>query len=129
MTYQLMRASKTDVPQLVDVYFNTFESPIVKLLKPNVPSTREWFRKSLERDMEKSHVHVYIVVNNVDDKREIVAFAKWMSPTLLTEADVPNEWPPEGDPALFRELISKVMRKMQEIMGDQQFWCTYSEAS
>jgi hypothetical protein len=49
----LLEASKSeDLDEIVNVYFSAFKSPIVRLLKPDVPGVRKWFRKGVLRDWE-----------------------------------------------------------------------------
>jgi hypothetical protein len=55
MPLQLAKADKADIPQIVDLYFATFKSPLVMRVKPDVPPVREWFKKSLESDAEKPY--------------------------------------------------------------------------
>jgi len=81
MPLRLLRAEKADIPQLVDLSFTTFKSPLVLRVTPDVPSVREWYKKGLERDFEEPHIRIYKVVEDQTDSAqgsdEMIAFAKW----------------------------------------------------
>ena len=47
-----------DIPQLVDLYFDTFKSPLVLRIKPDVPPVREWYKKSLESEIQKPYTRI-----------------------------------------------------------------------
>jgi hypothetical protein len=127
MPLRLIRAEKADIPQLVDLYFDTFKSPLVLRLKPDIPPVREWYRKNLESDIKKPHIQIYKVVEaqaeSVQATDEIIAFAKWSSPHTEPPQENPTELPVDGDVALFREVISKVGEKRMKIMGEEKHWC------
>jgi len=131
MPLSLVRAEKADIPQLVDLYFETFKSPLVLRLKPDVPPVREWYRKNLESDFEKPYIRIYKVVESpaesVQGSEEIIAFGKWSSPHMEPPQVKSTEWPVDGDPALFEEVIGKVMDKKKEIMGEGEYWCKLSD--
>ncbi|KAI3319242.1 acyl-CoA N-acyltransferase [Xylariaceae sp. AK1471] len=126
MPLRLVKAEKADIPQLVDLYFNTFKSPLVLSAKPNVPSVREWYRKSLESDIEKPHNRIYKVVEghdgSVQSSDEIIAFAKWSSPHTDPPQMKPTMWPVDGNAALFEEATSKATAKRKKIMGEEEHW-------
>jgi hypothetical protein len=123
-----MKAEKADILELVTVYFDTFiKSPLVLALKPNVPSTRTWFEKSLESDMEKPHVRIYKVVDD-EASDEIAAFAKWTAPHA-EEKDNNNstdKYPVDGDVALFEEVWGMVTEKRKKILGGEENWRKFS---
>jgi len=126
MPLRLSKAEKADIPELVDVYFNTFKSPLVLALKPNVPPVREWYKKNLESDIEKPHVRIYKVVDgqaeSVPESNEIIAFAKWTSPHTEALQDYPTDWPADGDVALFNEVIKKATETKNKLMGNKESW-------
>jgi len=127
MPLRLVRAEKADIPQLVDLYFDAFKSPLVLRAKPNVPPVREWYKKSLESDIEKPHTRIYKVVEgqaeSVQASDEIIAFAKWSSPHTEPPQEKPTKWPVDGDVALFEEVASKATEKKKKIMGEEEYWC------
>ena len=126
-----MKAEDADIPQLADLYFDTFKSPLVLKIKPDVPPVREWYRKSLENDIKKPHVRIYKVVEcqaesgQASDK--IIAFAKWSSPHTEPPQESPTDWPADGDAALFEEVVGKATEKKKKIMGEDDFWCKFTE--
>ncbi|KAF2457348.1 acyl-CoA N-acyltransferase [Lineolata rhizophorae] len=126
MSLQLARAEKADIPQLVDLYFNTFKSPLVLRVKPDVPPVREWYKKSLESDIEKPYTRIYKVVEgqagSVQASVEIIAFAKWSSPHTEPPQEKFTEWPVDGDVALFEEVTGKATEKKEKIMGQEEYW-------
>ncbi|KAF2684146.1 acyl-CoA N-acyltransferase [Lentithecium fluviatile CBS 122367] len=126
MPLRLARAEAADIPQLVDLYFNTFKSPIVLRVKPNVPPVREWYKKSLENDIEKPYTRLYKVVEGQAESAqvsdEIIAFAKWSSPHTEPQSGKPAQWPEDGDVALFKEAVGKATEKKKNIMGEKEHW-------
>jgi hypothetical protein len=127
MPLHLLRAEKADIPQLVDVYFNTFKSPLVLRLKPDVPPVREWYHKCLESDTQEPHTRIYKVVEGqaevAQGSDEIIAFAKWNLPLAKSPQEKPIDWPVDGDVELFKEVIGKAKEKRKCIMGDKKYWC------
>lgn len=127
MPLHLVRAEKADIPQLVDLYFNTFKSPLVLKVKPDVPPVRDWYKKSLESDIEKPHTRVYKIVEGQAESAqasdEIIAFAKWSSPHTEPPQEKPTDWPVDGDVALLKEVIDKASEKKKKIMGEEEYWC------
>ncbi|KAI8633459.1 acyl-CoA N-acyltransferase [Xylariaceae sp. FL1651] len=126
MSLSLLKAEEADIPQLVDLYFNTFKSPLVLRVKPDLPPVREWFRKRLESDFEKPYTRVYKVVDcpaeSAQASGEIIAFAMWSSPHTEPPQEKPTEWPAEGDVVLFEEVTGKAAEKKKKIMGDEEHW-------
>jgi GNAT superfamily N-acetyltransferase len=126
MSLRLVRAEKADIPKLVELYFDTFKSPLVLRVKPDVPPVREWYKKSLESDIEKPHTRIYKVVEgqaeSVQASDEIIAFAKWSSPHTDPQ-EKPTEWPVDGDVALFEDVVGKATEKQKKIMGEEEYWC------
>jgi hypothetical protein len=127
MSLRLVRAEKADIPKLVDLYFDTFKSPLVLRVKPDVPPVREWYKKSLESDIEKPHIRIYKVVEgqaeSVQASDEIIAFAKWNSPHTEPPQEKSTEWPVDGNVALFEEVVGKATEKQKNIMGEEKYWC------
>jgi hypothetical protein len=127
MPLHLVRAEKADIPRLVDLYFNTFKSPLVLKVKPDVPPVRDWYKKSLESDIEKPHTRVYKVVEGQAESAqasdEIIAFAKWSSPHTEPPQEKPTDWPVDGDAVLLKEVIDKATEKKKKIMGKEEYWC------
>jgi hypothetical protein len=128
-----MRAEKADIPRLVDVYFNTFKSPLVLRVKPDVPPVREWYKKSLESDIEKPHTRIYKVIEGQAESAqasgEIIAFAKWSSPHTEPPQEEPTDWPVDGDVALFKEVMEIATEKKKKILGEQDYWCKSSNTT
>lgn len=127
MPLHLMRAEEADISQLVDLYFDTFKSPLVLRLKPDITPVREWYKKTLESDIRKPHIQIYKVVEaqaeTVQATDEVIAFAKWSSPHTEPPQENPTKLPVEGDVTLFQEVISKVREKRMKIMGKEMHWC------
>lgn len=145
MPLHLEPASRADIPALVALYFATFKSPLVRRLKPDVPSSREWYAAQLEQAIAKPHCSVYKVVerHTGDAYRgagdEIIAFASWQAPhdegsqldvdgdgDGLVREDATTKWPAEGDPALFEEAVAKATSIRAELVGCTEHWCEFS---
>jgi len=126
MPLRLVRAEKADIPQLVNLYFDAFKSPLVTRVKPNIPPVHEWYKKSLECDIEKPHTRIYMVVDGQAETAqasdEIIAFAKWSLPYKEPLQDQPTDWPEGGDVALFKEVVGIAAEKKKKIMGEEEHW-------
>ncbi|KAF2659978.1 acyl-CoA N-acyltransferase [Lophiostoma macrostomum CBS 122681] len=131
LTLTLHEASKTDIDELVHVYFSAFQSPLSRLVMPDVPGVRAWWRESLLRDWERGFWRVWKVVEWEEGGQEkIVAFAKWSVPHgegqgkegKEGEKEVKKEgkdrWPVEGNPEVFEQVFEKVVRHKREALGD-----------
>jgi hypothetical protein len=124
MPLHFQLASKADIPALVALYFTTFQSPLVLRAKPDVPSTREWFRKSLERDMEKPSTRVYKIIEvDGEEEGEMIAFGKWSTPGAAKEEQKEMDWPVDGDAALIKQVVANSTEKKKKLMNGKQFWC------
>ena len=152
MPLHLEPGSRADIPALVSLYFATFKSPIVRRLKPDVPSSREWYAAQLEQAFAKPHCSIFKVVERQisSDSRadasgvlgeEIIAFASWQEPheegtqqvvsgdgAALAKDDT-SKWPAEGDPALFEEAVAKATKIRAELVGCTEHWCMFSHIS
>jgi hypothetical protein len=132
MPLRIVKAEREDILQLTDVYFNTFKSSLVLKVLPDVPSVRDWYKKSMESDFEKPHIRIYKVVEDQVDSPQgpddIIAFAKWASPHATPLQQKPTEWPVDGDAALFEEVSGKATEKKKQIMGDEEHWCELLDA-
>jgi hypothetical protein len=133
MPLRIAKAEKADIPQLVDLYFNTFKSALVLKIKPDVPPVREWYERNMRSDIDKPHTHVYkveeIEAGSTQPTGEIIAFAKWSSPHTDDPDGSPTKWPLEGDVALFEEVVGKAMGKKRTIMGEEEHWCKSLDAT
>ena len=137
MPLNVLPATQTDVPQIVNIYFNTFQSPIVKKLKPNVPANRDWLLQKLSRDFEKPWTRFWKVVEGNEGesdggpKNEIIAFAVGSAPHAKAEEEKwkegkeeEQECPPDSDEAMFGTLFEKVAKEKKKVLGEEeQYWC------
>lgn len=133
MTLRLVRAESADIDQLDDIYFKTFKRPVRVALLPDVPAVREWHKKVLTGDMEKSYYHFYKIVDagsgSAQGADKIIAWAKWESPHTASSDDKPPEWPSAGDPVRFQEVVRNAKEMKKKILGDKESWCKLSTPS
>ncbi|KAL1886154.1 hypothetical protein Plec18167_000083 [Paecilomyces lecythidis] len=126
MPLRVMRAERADIPQLVSIYFDTFKSPLVLRVKPDVPLTREWYKKVMENDFEKPYSRIYKVIESeaqsVQISHKIIAFAKWSAPHTELSEEKPVALPVDGDVVLFAEVLGKAAEAKKKIMGEEAYW-------
>ena len=126
MPFSLRPARHEDLDEIVTLYFDTFKSPLALHLKPNTPSTREWFSKSLETGLEAENVHLHLVVEGKDEHAaEIIAFAKWVSIHEPAPSKAESTWPTDGDPEMFVDLIARVTTIWEKIVGMEPRFCRH----
>ena len=109
------------------MHFHTFKSPLVLKVKRDVPPVREWYKKSLESDIEEPYTRIYKVVEgqveSAQTPDEIIAFAKWSLPHTEPLQEKSTDWPVGGDVALFKEVTAKATEKKKKIMGEEKYFC------
>lgn len=122
MELRLLPAVKADVPELVNIYFTTFQSPIVLALLPDVPSIRKWYGKGISEDFDEPWSHVYKVVTSGDDEK-IIAFGRWTAPHEEVASEQLRQYPEEGNREMFEQVMKIAGEKGKQVVGDEKSWC------
>lgn len=131
MTFKLSPVLKEDIPAIVDLLYDTFNSPNILKIFPNLPAVRKWWADCLYRCLEEEDQHVAMMVmveETSDGKRKIGAFAKWSVEQGRRECTHWSErWRVELPEEMSKEFVDayyKVVEEQQAAdMGQRRHWC------
>lgn len=123
MTFSIQPLLAEDVPECVQVYFDSFQNSHSLVCWPRVPAIRAFWEAMFIDEMSDPKSHFLKVVDS--QSGELAAFCKWVEPKpgVFPDLDLP-EWPKEADVALCNETFGMWAKQHHELMQDRGHWCT-----
>ncbi|KAI4863592.1 acyl-CoA N-acyltransferase [Hypoxylon rubiginosum] len=128
MSLEPRKATLSDIPSIIDAYFDAFGDHPINLRvfhPPSSESVRAFWLKSLDRDLHDPNTHFYVITDPTSSSPErVLAFSKWRQPLTPTSSPPPPRlsWPEEADVAFAEEVFGLMDKKQKEIMGDRPHW-------
>ncbi|OCL05180.1 acyl-CoA N-acyltransferase [Glonium stellatum] len=127
----LLPATAADIPTLVNIYFKSFTTFFRRRAFPDTPYVREWWEKSLRKEIQNDHALFLKVVepkstlgigNNPEGP--IIAWAQWKKPKELHKGDGQTlpAWPKGADVLLCEQHFGDLTRKHHELMRERPHW-------
>lgn len=123
MPLSLLPVVPSDLDNLIEIYFLSFQNPLALVAFPDVPPVRQWWTDSIAAEMSDPTALFIKVVEAESD--EIIAWAKWNRPVSGKNEEPLPEWPEGGNKALAQEFFEKVGEAHQRMMGDRAHWCEF----
>lgn len=74
---KLTFAEIQDVPELVKLWYQAFESPAIRAIWPDTPGVRQWWDATIRHDMLNKPREKYLKVIDTARRGDIVAWARW----------------------------------------------------
>lgn len=130
MSLTLLPASRSDIPQLVTIYFAAFQNALSLSRFPRTHAVRTW-REKLLHDAFTDDASARILKIIKDE--EIIAYAQWSMPVedaeSIAKQDVMPEWPEDGNTELCIETFRAMVAARRELMGWRPHFCMHDRFS
>ncbi|OGM51085.1 hypothetical protein ABOM_000373 [Aspergillus bombycis] len=94
---RLEHATLEDIPELIDVWYNAFNTPEMLAIWPNTPGVRQWWDEANRHDMLHKPQEKYLKVVDTRNGR-IAAYAKWSLETAEERGPRFPPWHPDMNP-------------------------------
>ncbi|KAI0158009.1 acyl-CoA N-acyltransferase [Hypoxylon sp. FL1284] len=132
MSFQIRKATPSDIPAILDAYFDAFgEHPINLRVfhPPSSPSVQKFWLESLSEALQDPNVHFCVITDSASPEPErVLAFSKWFQPQ--TSASAPptssltgsRSWPEGADVAFAEHVFGLMDRKRREMMSGRPHW-------
>lgn len=144
MPFKVQPTTLSDIPQLVDIYLAAFSNNAFgSAVFPDTPAVRQWWIETLSHELRhQKGVAMYNLVEYADgtdtpvfanndqslQKKNIIAFAKWLRPMEGVDpaeaVEIPTQLPAGCDEQLFQRYFPELNRRHRACMGTEAHWCT-----
>ncbi|KAE8333724.1 acyl-CoA N-acyltransferase [Aspergillus sergii] len=94
---KLEHATLEDIPELIEVWYNAFDTPEMLAIWPNTPGVRQWWDQANRHDMLHKPREKYLKVVDTRNGR-IAAYAKWSLETAEERGPRFPPWHSDMDP-------------------------------
>ncbi|KAI1452866.1 acyl-CoA N-acyltransferase [Annulohypoxylon moriforme] len=127
MSIQIRKATDSDIPAIIDTYFDAFrDHPLtLKAFFPGSESVKRWWTETIGDDLRDPSTHYLVVTDSASaDPERIVAFGKWrqwLTSTTPPVSPTPS-WPEGADVALLEKFFSTIDQKHKDILQDRPHW-------
>ncbi|KAI1391723.1 acyl-CoA N-acyltransferase [Hypoxylon trugodes] len=125
MSFKLRNATPSDIPTIIDVFFDTFgDHPVTQLVfRSRREDVQKFFVGSPEDKPDPSTHFLVLTDPNAADPDKPFAFCKWFErPKPAGNPSPPPSWPEDADQACVEECFGTIEKKHKEIMGDRPHW-------
>lgn len=124
MPFTIQRLLVEDVPECVQMYFDSFQNSHSLACWPRVPAIRAFWEAMFINEMEEAASHFIKAVDSETGK--LAAFCKWVEPKpgVWEDTSLP-EWPKESNVDLCNETFGMWAKQHRDLMQDRGHWCTY----
>ncbi|KAI1206808.1 acyl-CoA N-acyltransferase [Annulohypoxylon truncatum] len=124
MSIQIRKATESDIPAIIDTYFDAFrDHPLtLRAFFPGSESAVRWWSESIGADLQDPNAHFLIVTDSASaDPERVVAFGKWREWLTSTTPPAPPapKWPEGADVALLEKFFLTIEKKHREILEDR----------
>ncbi|KAJ9211975.1 hypothetical protein DTO166G4_6378 [Paecilomyces variotii] len=128
--FHLLPAKPEDIPTFADIFFSAFQSFFIHECLPDIPSVRNWWIKSQEKEFQDpDNIFLKIIEerekqNNGSNNKEdpIVAFAKWTKPIEGRKIPPRPEWPEGCNAQLADAFFGTLSDGHARVMGERKHW-------
>ncbi|KAI1103470.1 acyl-CoA N-acyltransferase [Jackrogersella minutella] len=127
MSIQVRKATFSDIPAIIDTYFDAFHNhPVTRrIFSPRSEQVEKYWQESIDADLRDSSTHFVLVTDSASaDPERVLAFGKWRDlHTSISPPSLPMpDWPKGADIAFVDEFFGTVDKKHKEIMKDRPHW-------
>ncbi|KAI2629339.1 acyl-CoA N-acyltransferase [Hypomontagnella submonticulosa] len=130
MSFELRKATPSDIPDIIEVFFDAFrDHPFThRVLNSGSGPAREYWRETLTLDLQNPDIHYVVVTSATSPHPErLIAFGKWIEKFIssppLRRLPPPPAWPKDADLTFVNEFLGTIERKHEEIMETRPHWC------
>ncbi|KAI1400903.1 acyl-CoA N-acyltransferase [Hypoxylon fuscum] len=129
MSFELRKASLSDIPAIVDAFYDAFaEHPLTRRVLGSrwSASGQAYWKTSLSDEIQDPNAHYLVIAESTSTEgpERVLAFGKWRQPLTPTSPPPPTapSWPEGADLALAEEFLGTVAKKHEEITKDRPHW-------
>ncbi|KAI0376720.1 acyl-CoA N-acyltransferase [Hypomontagnella monticulosa] len=127
MSFELRKATLSDIPGIIEVFFDAFrDHPVThRVFNSGSELSREYWVEQLKLDLGNPNIHYLVVTDPASPHPErVIALGKWCEQFILPPRPSPPSlgWPKDADLAFAEEFIGTVEKKHKEIMETRPHW-------
>ncbi|OTB09894.1 hypothetical protein K445DRAFT_319770 [Daldinia sp. EC12] len=128
MSFKVRKATPSDVPSLIDVYFDAFgDHPVTRrVFNSNREHVRKFWLDPLASNQQKPTEHFMVLTDpNSETPERIVGFGIWrevFTTASSAEPPPPASWPEDADLSCVESFFGTVDRMHKQIMGNRPHW-------
>ncbi|KNG90543.1 hypothetical protein ANOM_001504 [Aspergillus nomiae NRRL 13137] len=128
---RLEHATLEDVPELIDVWYDAFNTPEMLAIWPNTPGVRQWWDQANRHDMLHKPLEKYLKVVDTRNGR-IAAYAKWSLQTAEERGPRFPAWHPEMNPERNDAFVGNMEAGRARLVGGKKNFyldmlCTHTD--
>ncbi|KAI0883044.1 acyl-CoA N-acyltransferase [Annulohypoxylon maeteangense] len=127
MSIQIRKATESDIPSIIDTYFDAFrDHPLtLRAFFPGSEPVRQWWAEGIGADLRDPSTHYLVVTDSASaDPERILAFGKWrvwLTSTTPPAPPIPS-WPEGADVPLLEKFFGAIDQKHKDILQDRPHW-------
>ncbi|KAI8963154.1 acyl-CoA N-acyltransferase [Daldinia sp. FL1419] len=127
MSFKVRKATPSDIPSLIDVYFDAFgDHPVTRrVFSSNPEHVRKFWLDPLASGLQKPTDHFLVLTdpNSVTPER-ILAFGIWQEYFTTPSPPPPptTSWPEDTDLSCVEEFFGTIKKMHEKIMGNRPHW-------
>jgi len=121
MTLTIREATLSDAAAMTEIYFSAFNIDAISLLAfpRNNSTVYNWWFDNIVEDMADPYSHTLCVTT---PENEVIAWAKWASPSLKPlSTDLP-QWPEGSDVEIANHFFGNLFTRRKRVMGEREHW-------
>lgn len=126
MAFKLRPGKPEDVPEFVKIFFDGFSNhPITaRVFRPGTKEAMDFWQNSLASEIKDTNARFLAIEDISTTPPTMAAFAKWnrVEASDNPPAELPNNWPSNGDTDLAKRFFGELGAKHAEIMGGREHW-------
>lgn len=128
MAYTLSRASPSDIPGMVDVWYTCFKSEFVLSIVPKSTTGFKWLSDSFDTN-DPNVIHM-VMTDDSQDPRRVVAFSRWVKHNGGSFGEWHSRWKVELPADMTEEKVGKGLfepmhRQHLAAMGERAHYCDF----
>ncbi|KAI1770023.1 acyl-CoA N-acyltransferase [Hypoxylon cercidicola] len=128
MSFELRKATLSDIPAIIDAFFDAFrDHPLNRRVfhPPSSESVQKFWLQSFNDALQDPNTHLLVITDSTSPGPErILGFSKWRQPLTPTSPPSPPSpsWPEGADVSFAEDVFGLMDRKHEEITKDRPHW-------
>ncbi|OJJ66135.1 hypothetical protein ASPBRDRAFT_59998 [Aspergillus brasiliensis CBS 101740] len=114
--FQVLPVTETDLPSMVELWYDAFGDPINRCLYPDTPGARAWLEDYHRASLQSPDQHYLKIITDTKSTSPLVAFVKWDFNTTSPGHHFPPR-PADFDHAFCDTFFGGLDQARRTIMG------------